>query len=779
MQNLSAQPFSSLDEADSLISNDASRRPNWQLFPYFVVRTTGFPYELVERLRSSELLLHTQQLYAAKQQLQELREIAPKLHHPNRKILACFQGGRPLPEVPGEEGQWVHSWNKVARGKVRLESEFPALYAREAERLKALLLDSASDPRVLEAIASTNPGVYRDLTHGKLNKRLERQLATYMQRLSTKNETISFFGPINYGLYQANGSTGVEIEWEKSLSLRARRAHPASWLIRGLIDQIAFSSEVAPWLVFSRRTFASLDSIKKPSLMRLLTLADGATPLYQLVKKADLTLEDAITMTRQACRARFITHQFEVPAACESPLEDLLQRLAGLPVNVSRKHLENVETILTLVTSFSDADAEGKVAVGNQLRHLMASLYGIEGPEAAPQFYGDRQPVREECAGTLHITISGKRASEIEERVQPTLSLLTGTALRTQKAANKAVATILGVRTDSFIHALMACADQAIPFDTQLIDSLAAAIPDPEVHEVDIEKLALPNFGAEPSTGAVCSIDLMIAGQSPEAWSRGDYELILSDVHDTALVWGWAMQFHQRRVQIQAQLIARLARLGGTLPVINALASRRTGLPPAEFPGPVVEVGGLSANAHPWRLPIDDLYMKSNGEEAHLYSRSLDSEVKLWNGELESLFHTAFALPRIRPVGLSLGKHTPRLIYRGAVLQREQWQVEMSDVKNLFEAASPEEKLMQAVEIWERFQLPQRLFMKFPLERKPIYIDLASPHLLATFDARRQVNPYVVFSELRPGPEDLWLQSSAGHHTSELRCTFVHEGSPS
>lgn len=349
--------------------------------------------------------------------------------------------------------------------------------------------------------------------------------------------------------------------------------------------------------------------------------------------------------------------------------------------------------------------------------------------------------------------------------------------MRTQQAANKAVAALLGTSKVSLLHALMACSDHEIPFDRQLVDAMTAHIPDPMVDEVHIEHLALPEMCDELLTGAVCSVDLMISAQSTDAWGQGDYEIILSDIHDTALVWGWALQFHRYRDRVQAELVTRLAQLGDHLPVINCLASRRTGLPPAEFPGPVVEIGGMSTTAHPWLLPVDDLWVESNGEEARLYSQSLDSEVRLWNGELENLLHTAFALPRIRPLGLSLGSHTPRIVYHGVVVQREQWRFDTTILMDLFKASSLEEKLTKALEIWDYYHLPQRMFIKFPMERKPIYIDLACPHLLAAaFDARKQENPYVVFSEMRPGSEQLWLHSPLGRHTAELRCTFVHGG---
>jgi hypothetical protein len=778
MQNLSRSSLTSSGNVACTTGTGTATLEEWQLFPYFVVRTTGFPIDFVDRLQSPDVLLLTRRLLEIQARQQELRHTAPKHRRPQRQALANFKAGKPLPEDLEGESDWVSNWNTTAVEKEKLEQELQVLWVQETERLKTVLLDSSSDPRVLEAIASTSPGVYRDIVRGKLNKRLERQLATYLQRLCTKNETISFFGPINYGVCEVDSRPStVHVTWNESLSLYARRAHPASWLVRGLIDRIAFSPTVAPWLVLSRRTFARTESIKNQSLLRLVNLVDNVTPLSSLCKTMGISIEEATALAANACRARFVAHQLEVPAACETPLEDLVRRLAGLPRSVTEQHWKNIETIMSLVSRFSEADAAGKVQICDELRTMMATIYGIEGPSSAPQFYGDRQPVREECVGTLDIKLCGFRASELESKVQPALTLLAGAAMRTQQAANKAVAALLGTSKVSLLHALMACSDHEIPFDRQLVDAITAHIPDPMVDEVHIEHLALPEMCDELLTGAVCSVDLMISAQSTDAWAQGDYEIILSDIHDTALVWGWALQFHRHRDRVQAELVTRLAQLGYHLPVINCLASRRTGLPPAEFPGPVVEIGGMSTTAHPWLLPVDDLWVESNGEEARLYSQSLDSEVRLWNGELENLLHTAFALPRIRPLGLSLGSHTPRIVYHGVVVQREQWRFDTTILTDLFKASSLEEKLTKALEIWDYYHLPQRLFIKFPLERKPIYIDLACPHLLAAaFDARKLENPYVVFSEMRPGPEQLWLHSSLGRHTAELRCTFVHGG---
>ena len=77
---------------------------------------------------------------------------------------------------------------------------------------------------------------------------------------------------------------------------------------------------------------------------------------------------------------------------------------------------------------------------------------------------------------------------------------------------------------------------------------------------------------------------------------------------------------------------------------------------------------------------------------------------------------------------------------------------------------------------WARDRgLPRRVFARSPLERKPRYVDFESPSLrrtLARFVAparERAPAAPVEFTEMLPGPDECWLESDAGHHTSELR----------
>jgi hypothetical protein len=218
------------------------------------------------------------------------------------------------------------------------------------------------------------------------------------------------------------------------------------------------------------------------------------------------------------------------------------------------------------------------------------------------------------------------------------------------------------------------------------------------------------------------------------------------------------------------RLIGRATR---AIPVVTALASRRTGLLPSEFPGPVVELGGVSVRPSSWKLPFDDLFVVSDGKTATLWSESLQTEVALYNGELESLVHTAFAIPRIRAPKFDFGDFTPRVEVGGVILQRRTWKLPETAVGAFAGCKDDKARLLVAQKLWDELKLPDVAFAKFPGERKPVLVDRRSPLLIRAFATMLEDKGGAHLSEMLPSPEQLWLKSELGRHTVELRCSFV------
>jgi len=75
--------------------------------------------------------------------------------------------------------------------------------------------------------------------------------------------------------------------------------------------------------------------------------------------------------------------------------------------------------------------------------------------------------------------------------------------------------------------------------------------------------------------------------------------------------------------------------------------------------------------------------------------------------------------------------------------------------------------------------MPRRVFVRSPLQRKPIYADLESSTLLRVLArflapvAEHALTAPILFTEMLPGPDDCWLEDSNGHYTSEFRIVAV------
>ena len=475
----------------------------WKLFPHLIVRTTGFAFERLEQLLCPEAVSGARREVAARRALEAFKAQAPRLHRPPAAVLAALKAGRP---VEGEGlGDAFDAYNAHARAAQEATAGFEAALGTELARVEAALARLRTEPRFLEAVASSSPPVARDVMAGREGARLRRQLASYLQRLSAKNETMSFFGPINYGQVEPQAPTGVSVRWSGPERLLGRHTFAASWLVLGVGRAIAADPEVARWLVPRRKAYAALPPRKGPApaaasledvLPRLVEAADGARPLAALKEALEVEWPVLLEALAFALRRNLLTHPLEVPAASHHPLEDLAERLAGFPGPAARRHLEGLEELLGLMARYGAADAAGKMGLNERMATRVRERWGVE-PAVAAQgdnhnFYQDRLPLREECGGDLRVSVGGERARELEQRLEPALGLMAEAALRTREASRAAVAALVGARTVPFWKVVAAYGERPVPYDTSVASALAAAIPDASAACVTLEPSALP-----------------------------------------------------------------------------------------------------------------------------------------------------------------------------------------------------------------------------------------------------------------------------------------------
>lgn len=264
------------------------------------------------------------------------------------------------------------------------------------------------------------------------------------------------------------------------------------------------------------------------------------------------------------------------------------------------------------------------------------------------------------------------------------------------------------------------------------------------------------------------SVDVQIAATDATAVAAGDYLAVIGDVHpgDNPLMQGVFAHRHPDPAGLLATFAADVG------PAFAYL------LPPYG-PGLGVDARGVAV------LPDDTIYVATmpdaraqDGRRTWLpHELLVDGEhVVDASGELRIPLTEVFAMPifisAVRTFELLPAQaHAPRLTIGRTVLRRESWSVPAAEVPQRSEdvAAFARDRGM-----------PRQVFMKSPLERKPMYLDTQSPVLgrilcrQARQAAADSADAQIVFTEMLPTPEQSWLRDPSGErYVSELRIVAV------
>jgi len=265
----------------------------------------------------------------------------------------------------------------------------------------------------------------------------------------------------------------------------------------------------------------------------------------------------------------------------------------------------------------------------------------------------------------------------------------------------------------------------------------------------------------------LCSPDIMIARQ-PD----GSPLLVLGEVHDTLMLWGWALGFAPDAATLTAEMTSFAEGLGLD-GIATLLTAKRMKIVPFEYPGVSIAFRAASDSANP-TVPIAAVDVVPGPDRLELVVRATGQTLRLHNGELPSLAHALFALPRCVPFRLDRGAFTPRLVADDIVLQRACWRFDRATA-GLQPAYSGTryELFLDMCRLRRRLGLPERVFVKLPGEPKPIFVDFRSYFLLEMWEALLAAGVEAVVSEMLPDRDALWLTDETGAQvTAEIRTGF-------
>ncbi|GIJ63219.1 lantibiotic dehydratase [Virgisporangium aurantiacum] len=712
------------------------------------------------------------------------------------------------------------------------EAGFTDAFAKAAADASRELYEIAGDPRFVEAITWQNTnvlhaldGLRADGPDGRRNyKRRNREeiVARYWQRYCAKNDTIGFFGPMCW--VTIDGAGPAVSGGPGPGFLTDRRVYLERWALAAYAERLAADPRVRPWLpvVLEPHLLLCGREVRRPVHPPLPLSAAEAAALAALprprraVDLADDLVADAGSGLRK-------------PADVYLLLDRLVERGilrwgADLPMDLSagtvlravvedvgdpalRREcvdgLDRLEAARDAVAAAAGEPAELRAALA-ALDGEFAAVVGTTLRHGAGETYAGRALCHEDTVRDLNITFGG----DLLAAIAPALDILLRAARWLTAAIAEAYESAfrqvyedlcddLGTREVPFgdlrylAYGLLFGADRPVSAVTEELArrwagvfDLADVAPGTRrltVASADLVERVGAAFPADRpgwSYGRLHSPDLQIAAPSLAALARGEFTVVLGELHAACLTCSSAiwMTSHPDPEALRRTVDRDLG------------AGRVKSLFPENFPRLTARIADLAWSDRTWQLAyepapgadpdrlIPATALTVSDVDGRLVARRADGAtwplIELFGEFLSIHASDAFKL-------VSAGAHTPRITVDRFTVARETWRCTVGETG--LAAAKGYQGLYLAARRWRAaLGLPERVFVRLGTEIKPTYLDFTSPALVSSFgnmvrraraDGGDDVS--VVLTELLPTPEDTWVPDADGRrYYSELRMTI-------
>ncbi|AEI67124.1 hypothetical protein LILAB_26160 [Corallococcus macrosporus] len=692
--------------------------------------------------------------------------------------------------------------------------------------ISAALRALAGEPHLREALVWQNRHAYKTgveplaalpatARNSKARQR-ERLVASYVQRYSTKNDTIGFFGPVGWARLTPSSDA---LRWVPGEQLVSRRTvYFETWCMDTLSAALAQDASLRRWAAPRLLPYFRLEGHVlhgplptpvelSPEQAQLLSRCDGTVSAVVLAKEftsgdapAFTSEDDLYGALEQAVGFGILVWGWQVPLVVR-PEEALRGALLAIGDSDARARalapLEQLERARATVEAAAGSPAalDGAFA---ELERVFNEVTGAAPTRAAGQTYASRTLIYEDCErdGSLEL------GTPLVDRMGPVLELvltgarwLVGEVTRGTRASLDALFDTLsegGTPVSltelqlSFVRALQD------PARTEQMMPVAQAVAE---HRRRWRELFALEPGVRRQTRTVASLrpkvreafgaagpawrsrwhaspDVMIDAASAEAVRAGDYQLVLGELHLCNSISSLFVEQHRAPEALFA-LAERCATGADVVPVFpKAEWSQRT--LPCLFPrDSLYYLSGQEPSPRPGTraLRVGDMVVERRDGTLKVFDRVSGRRFDLVE------FMAVFLEQRcasIFDLALTDG-YSPRVTVDGVVVARERWSVPVASLG----FAGLTEALTQWLEArrWQQAQgIPRFAFFKVATERKPCFVDFDSPLLvemmakLVRRSAEASPDSRVQFSEMLPDPEHLWLTDAAQRrYTSELR----------
>ncbi|MBB4927257.1 hypothetical protein FHR34_006250 [Kitasatospora kifunensis] len=640
----------------------------------------------------------------------------------------------------------------------------------------------------------------------------EELVAHYWQRFCVKNDTIGFFGPVGWGRLDRS-VRGVVVESGRGL-VAGSAVYFSSWSVDVLARVLEGEVGLREWLAPRRVPFLRVDgeSVTVPGRP-----AQRVTPLVRRVLERcdgrsaarDIQLELGVDgeLLADLVKRRWISWRLEVAADTypERQLRSLLEQVGDPAVR---------EAALAKL-AILERGRDRVHAAGEDAEELSAALAALEADfaeltaSAAQRAKGartapNRALVYSDCRRSATVRIG----SAILDELLPLELCLTGARWMTHRFTEA-----VGARITAAYHRLRA-RQQTVDLGSLWFECLPAphgeSIADidriqgelrerwmriidapPGARRVQRSAAGLAEqvreaFG-EPGAGwslsRYVSPDVMVIAEDLAAVERGEFELVLGELHVAMNTLGaslFVMQ-HPDRDELIAETTAdfpgpRLVpMLPKELPAIKWSARSRPSLArPEDY-----EVALVDHTADPRRartvLCAEVTVTEQAGRlVATLPDGAVFDVLDVFSHALTNRVMDRFTLR-------ADADHSPRVTVDKMVVARESWRFAAGELA--FATEKNEARRFVRARHWrDEAELPRYVFVVSPGEPRPFFVDFDSPVYVNIFAkavrrlAAKDPAARLTVSEMLPTPEQAWLTDDQGNrYTSELRFVAVDQ----
>ncbi|HEX7332318.1 MAG TPA: lantibiotic dehydratase [Pyrinomonadaceae bacterium] len=650
----------------------------------------------------------------------------------------------------------------------------------------------------------------------------EEMVATYLQRYCLKNDTIGFFGPMGWGRFSSHGDAlrvepGAEI-------LEVRNVRFEGWCIDALAEMLSQDKRLRPWLSPRCVPFVHLDgSMLHLAGGKALKIGDreagilrgcdgervAKTLAAEMVQRGEAGSEAEVYRILEVLNGRgLITWTLEIPVQLhpEQFLRGLLERVEDEEIRRPGIAALDAMDVGRREIIESAGQPERLDLAFAKLETSFTELTGASATRNEGKTYAGRTVIYEDCRRDMDLEVGPEILSALGE---PLSLLLTSARWFTYSASTiyrrltRDIYTELSRKSGSRIVDGVSFweraqkflsgggprpADPLIPILQKRwanILKIPAGARRVQYSSEELRPAVMAAFKApRPGWRAACyhSPDLMIAAKSVEAINRGDYQLVMGELHVGGNTFKPTcfMSQHPAPEELIAALDKDLPepRLIPVTPKSWPNMTSRTQpmlISPKDYR--FVISGDAHHNGDNSRVvPIGSVFIEDTNEGLVLRSRDgkicmdiVEACAEAFTGQIIQRFHI-----------LASDSHTPRVTIDRVTVCRETWRFPPAELSFAFEKDETA-RFLAARRFARAHDLPRFVFIKVPVEIKPFYVDFDSPiyvDILAKSIRRTKEkgapDALVSVTEMHPRADETWLPDAEGnHYTSELRIVCV------